>query len=223
MREIRTVGYVLRRTNYAEADRIIDFITPEGKIAAIARGVRKPRSKLAGGVELFTQSELIFHAGRGELMTVTSARMKRYYGEILKDFRKMECAGEILKKVDRLAEGVGAAADYYEIVSESLGALNTGLDTGLVGAYAELNILKTMGEEPNLYRDVEGQKLVAELRYDWDVMEKSFRARTGGRYGAEEIKILRLLMTNGPMVVSKIKGLEERLPEILWFMKLMVK
>ena len=51
--EIKTLGFVLRRTNYGEADRILNLITPQGKISAIAKGVRKPKSKLAGGVEMF--------------------------------------------------------------------------------------------------------------------------------------------------------------------------
>ena len=45
---LRTFGYVLRRTNYGEADRILNIITPSGKISAIAKGVRKEKSKLAG-------------------------------------------------------------------------------------------------------------------------------------------------------------------------------
>ena len=45
--DIKTLAYVIRRTNYGEADRIINLITPEGKISAIAKGVRKEKSKLA--------------------------------------------------------------------------------------------------------------------------------------------------------------------------------
>ena len=46
-KDIKTMGYVLKRTNYAEADRILNLITPQGKISAIAKGVRKEKSKLA--------------------------------------------------------------------------------------------------------------------------------------------------------------------------------
>ena len=49
----RTEAIILRRTNYGEADRVISLITPDrGKISGIAKGVRKPKSKLAGGLEL---------------------------------------------------------------------------------------------------------------------------------------------------------------------------
>ena len=51
--DIKTLAYVLRRTNYGEADRILNIITPNGKISAIAKGARKEKSKLAGGIEMF--------------------------------------------------------------------------------------------------------------------------------------------------------------------------
>ncbi len=76
--EIKTKSYVLRRTNYGEADRILNLITPAGKISAIAKGVRKEKSKLAGGVEMFSLAELTIHKGKGEFGTITSAKMLRF-------------------------------------------------------------------------------------------------------------------------------------------------
>jgi DNA repair protein RecO (recombination protein O) len=58
MKTIVTKGIVLTRTDYGEADRILHFLTPDqGKIAGIAKGVRKSKSKLAGGIELFSVSK----------------------------------------------------------------------------------------------------------------------------------------------------------------------
>ena len=87
--DIKTLAYVLRRTNYGEADRIINLITPEGKMSAIARGVRKEKSKLAGGIEMFSLIELNINRGKSELGVVTSARMLKYYDKLLMDFRRM--------------------------------------------------------------------------------------------------------------------------------------
>ena len=55
----KTLTIVLRRTDFGEADRILTLLTPEGKKTAIARGVRKPKSKLAGGIELFSLNEVV--------------------------------------------------------------------------------------------------------------------------------------------------------------------
>ena len=62
--DLRTEAIILRRTDYGEADRILNILTPSGKISAIAKGVRKARSKLAGGIEMFTLAELLIHSGR---------------------------------------------------------------------------------------------------------------------------------------------------------------
>ena len=89
-RDIKTQGIVLRRTNYGEADRILAIITPEGKMSVMARGVRKPKSRLAGGVEMFTVSEMMVHVGRAELGALTGARMVEHYEGIMKDYNKID-------------------------------------------------------------------------------------------------------------------------------------
>ena len=53
LKDIRTKSIVLRRTNYGESDRILNLLTENGVISVIAHGVRKEKSKLAGGIELF--------------------------------------------------------------------------------------------------------------------------------------------------------------------------
>lgn len=58
---IVTSGIVLNRINFGEADRILTVITPDqGKLSLIAKGVRKEKSKLAGGIELFSVSNISF-------------------------------------------------------------------------------------------------------------------------------------------------------------------
>ncbi len=202
--DLKTEGIVLRRTNYSEADRILNMITPVGKVAAIAKGVRKPKSKLAGGVEMFCLSELVIHRGKGELGIVTSARMKKQYGEIVKDLERMEMAAEMLKKIDKAAEGVGQG-EFFEILRQSLEGLNNGVDLKLVVSWFRLNFKRASGEEMNLYRDNIGEKLVANQRYDWRAAEEAFVVNETGEAGANEIKMLRLMATMDLAVVGRIK------------------
>lgn len=65
--DLRTRAIVLRRTNYGESDRILNLLTPEGKVAVLAKGVRKEKSRLAGGIELFSISDVVIHQGRSNL------------------------------------------------------------------------------------------------------------------------------------------------------------
>ena len=61
----RTQAIVLRRTNFGEADRILTLLTPLGQRGAMARGVRREKSKLAGGIELFGVSDVVLQQADG--------------------------------------------------------------------------------------------------------------------------------------------------------------
>ena len=212
--DIRTLAYVLKRTNYNEADRIVNLITPEGKVSAIAKGVRREKSKLAGGIEMFSLVELNIHRGKGEIGVITSAKMLKYYGNLVLDLKKMELAGLILKKISLAAES-SDSPEYFKIVDQSLGCLNAGFDVSLVESWFWLNLLKASGEEINLYRDANGKKLSAENRYIWDIMDNAFVESENGDYGADDIKILRLILTTDLNVVARVKNISEMIAGIL--------
>ena len=80
---IRTKAIVLRRTNYGEADRIIQIITPDsGRLSVMARGVRREKSRLAGGIELFAVCDLVLTRGTkstSDLWTLTGARLGTFF------------------------------------------------------------------------------------------------------------------------------------------------
>ena len=212
--DIKTQGIVLRRTNYGEADRILNIITPEGKVSAIARGSRKEKSKLAGGIEMFTLADFRIHTGRGELGVVTSAKMLEHYGGILKDYERMEFAGIVLKKISAAAENSGGN-EFFEITRQCLKELSNGTNLALVKSWFWLNLARVSGEEVNLYRDTSGERLRADEKYDWDVGEMGFARRERGGYGADEIKMLRILVTSGLDVAKRVKLTEEMGAKIL--------
>ena len=206
--DLKTLAIVLRRTNYGEADRILNLITPEGKISAIAKGVRRAKSKLAGGVEMFTLSELQIHLGRSEMGVVTSAKMRKYFGRILQDFERMELAGTILKQVSKAAEHTDSP-EWFSITEQALTELDNGINAKLIESWFGLNLLRISGEEMNLYRDSLGEKLKKEKRYDWSVGDAAFIPNERGIYGADEIKLLRLMTTTNLGVIKRVKVTEE--------------
>ena len=220
-KDLKTMGIVVSRTNYGEADRILNIITPVGRVAVIAKGVRKAKSKLAGGIELFTLSDLNIHQGKGEMGILTSAKMKEHYGEILKTYERMELAGMILKKVNAV-EDLGEGS-YFEIVKQCLEGLNNGVSVELVEGWFWLNLTKAMGEEMNLHRDMDGNKLVEDLRYDWDVRESGFRVNERGEFGANEIKLLRMIVTAKLSLVRRVKIDDEMMKKILSLAKIVGK
>ncbi|MBQ3436515.1 DNA repair protein RecO [Candidatus Saccharibacteria bacterium] len=206
--DYRTLGFVLMRTNYGEADRILNIITPNGKVSAIARGARKSKSKLAGGIELFSQIDFNIHHGKGDLDVVTGAKMLKYYGEIMKDFERMELAGRILKKINRASENSDSQL-YYDIVEQCFEALDVKMDNRIIDGWFYLNLRRAMGEEMNLYRDNNGNILDESKRYNWDSFSEEFNENENGWYGANEIKLLRIMSTMKLKMIRKIKLDEE--------------
>ena len=217
-KEIRTQAYVLRRTNYGEADRILNIITPGGKISAIAKGARKEKSKLAGGIEMFSLIEITVHHNKSDFGIVTSAKMLKYYDKILMTYEKMELATMLLKEINKVAEN-SDSAEYFKLIDQGLDSINNGINTALVESWFLLNLMKAQGEDMNLYRDVNGNKLMEESRYDWDALEKAFVVRDKGEFGAREIKTLRLMTKLDIATVGKIKNIDEMLMRILRLMR----
>lgn len=220
--DIKTRAYVLKRTNYGEADRILNIITPSGKMSVIAKGVRKEKSKLAGGIELFSLVELNIHKGKSEFGLVTSARMITYLDKIVVNYEKMELAAEILKKISKYAEG-SDNPDYFSITDQSLRALNDGVNMALVRSWFLINVIRASGEEINLYRDADGEKLSPDKKYYWDVIESAFSPKDNGDFGVNEIKLLRIMMTSKLDIVSRVKNCEEMMPKILRLAEIIAK
>lgn len=213
-KDIRTLAYVLRRTNYGEVDRILSIITPTGKMSVIARGARKEKSKLAGGIEMFSQVDLNIHWGKGEIGLVTSARMVKFFSHLLKDYDKMELAALILKKISIASEG-SDNAEHFDIITQSLSGLNDGFDVRLVESWFLLNLTKASGVEMNLYRDSEGKKLMPEKRYYYDIATESFTESSVGDVGSDEIKLLRLMWTTRLDVLNRVRGATKIISKVL--------
>ncbi|HEY7196517.1 MAG TPA: DNA repair protein RecO [Gaiellaceae bacterium] len=77
-RSWKTEAVVLRSIRYGEADRVLHLFTLErGRVGAIAKGVRKTRSRFGARLEPLSHVELVLHEGRGELHTVTGADLLR--------------------------------------------------------------------------------------------------------------------------------------------------
>ena len=211
--DLRTHAIVLRRTNYGEADRILNFLTPTGKVSALARGVRKEKSRLAGSIELFSVADIVVHQGHSELGTLTSAKMVRFYGGLLSDVEKLELASSFLKKLSRASEQF-SSPEHFSLLDQALSGLNQSFSTDLVEAWFLLNLARIGGEELNLLRDVHGDELDAELQYSWDADENALAPDLHGNLGANEIKFVRFLLANPLAWATKVSGFEQFLPPI---------
>jgi DNA repair protein RecO (recombination protein O) len=213
LQQIVTRGIVLSRTDYGEADRILHFLTPNrGKISAIAKGVRKSKSRLAGGIELFSVSDLSFIIGRSEIYTITSARLVKYYDNIVKDLERTKAGYEFIRLLNKNTEDNPEQA-YFELlitVFEALDDPNISLE--LTSLWFNMQLIKLAGHTPNLHTDISSKKLNESKKYEFDFDHMQFMESKPGRgkFNANQIKFLRLLVNSThPRILQKVEGVNK--------------
>lgn len=200
---------MLRRTNYGEADRILQLITPTGRRAVMARGVRKEKSKLAGGVELFAVSDVVLGKGKGDLNILTSARLVVFYRNILSSYERMEFGYEVLKQVARASEMVDEP-EWYEVIDEVLAALDDlTVDIRLIRTWFYIRHSSLLGHELGLRLDVDGQKIEEGDRYVYDMAERGLRRAETGDISSDGIKLLRIINAKRLSVLKQVGGIDE--------------
>lgn len=216
MNQLVTRAIVLHRTNYGEADRIVTLLTPDqGKISVMARGVRRAKSKLAGGIELFSVADITYAKGRGSLGTLISTRLLTYYAEIVKDIDRVQLGYEIIKSLNRATEDA-PESEYFDLLEQSFIALNdVSVDLGLIQLWFQAQLLRIAGHAPNLQTDTGGQKLSAEATHTFDFEAMGFEQHPAGSFSADHIKAMRLLFnTHTPRMLSLVEGLGGLLPHL---------
>lgn len=211
MKQIVTRGIILARTNYGEADRIITVLTPDqGKLKLMAKGVRKPKSKLAGGIELFSISDITFIRGKSDISTLVSSRLNIHYGNIVKDIDRTMLGYELIKQLNKATEDE-PESDYFNLLEKTFESLNTEhINSELIRLWFAAQLLKYGGHTPNLQTDTTGKKLSAENTYAFSFDDMAFAQANGtGRFSAEQIKVLRLLFSsNPPQALQQVQGIE---------------
>lgn len=215
MKTVRTKAIILRRTNYGEADRILQLLTPDGRRSVMARGVRKEKSKLAGGIELFAISDVVIGEGRGELGILTSAKLEHFYRHILEDYDRLQFGYQAIKLVARASETVDEP-EWFDLLSEVLMGLDVvTIPLPMIEAWFYARYASLLGHELNLDLDIDGQKLEADARYRYDAAEQGLRRVESGEITSEHIKLLRLVATRPLKVLVQIGGVGELLAHIL--------
>jgi DNA repair protein RecO (recombination protein O) len=209
MNSIQAQAIILSRTDYGEADRIINLLTAHhGKVAVIAKGVRKQKSKLAGGIELFSVSQISYIPGRRDISTLISSRLIRHYGQIVKDLERTNLAYALIKRLDKATED-SPEPDYFELLwtaFESLDDLT--LDRQVIELWFNAQLLRLAGHTPNLRTTKAGDKLEPDKTYDFSYESMNFEP--GGKFTVDAIKFLRLLFShNLPKTLARVQGTDK--------------
>lgn len=124
-RAVKTEAVVLRSMRYGEADRILHLYTPNrGRVGAIAKGVRRARSRFGGRLEPFFRLRIELHEGRGELLTVTGAETLDGYARLREDARALDAAARACDAVGRLFETSEPHPGVFNLLCRKLALLD---------------------------------------------------------------------------------------------------
>jgi DNA repair protein RecO (recombination protein O) len=122
---VKTEAIVLRSLRYGEADRILHLYTPHrGRVSAIAKGVRKARSRFGGRLEPFFRLEAVLHEGRSELLTVTTVSTIAPYPRLREHAASLDVAARCCDAVGRLFATDDPHPGVYHLLANELALLD---------------------------------------------------------------------------------------------------
>ena len=201
-----TRGIVLRRIDYQESDRILTVLTPDkGKISLIAKGARKAKSKLAGGIELFSVSDITFVKGKKDIGTLTSSRLLKHFPRISQDLDRTMLGYEMLKYIDRITEEASEEG-FFTLLASSFDGLDClELNIAVLQLWFFLHLLKETGYVPDLRIDTTDTPLKESENYNFDFDAMRFARHSSGHYKGAHVKLMRLVLSVvEPIKLSKV-------------------
>jgi len=199
----RTEGYVLKKNDLREADQLFTVYTKNfGKIDILGRAIRKIKSKLRSGIDLFYFSEIEFIQGK-VYKTLTDAVAI----EKLSDLDKMNSFKNIADFLNTLVHEE-KDNDIWNLLEECFSKL----DKGIISYYFAWNLASIMGYEIDLnncavcQRKLEPENLNFSLDQHGIICAQCFdRAEEKQEISADTVKVLRLFLEKNWSVLSRIK------------------
>ncbi len=123
---LKTQAIVLRSIRYGEADRILHLYTPRhGRLSAIAKGVRRSRSRFGARLEPFFHVGIVLHEGRGELFTVTGVDTIAAHGPLRDHAATLDAAARACDAVARLFETDDPHPEVFRLLANELALLSS--------------------------------------------------------------------------------------------------
>ena len=167
-RRYTTDAIVLSRFDFGEADRILTLITPgSGKLKAIAKGIRRPTSRIGGSLEPFAELTVALARGR-TFEVVTQVSVGHAWLNLRDSLESAATAWYLAELADRSLEERHAAEPVYTLLKHAYGLLDAGMAPGRVARWFEMHLADELGVRPEVDRCSECDRMLeANERYRW--------------------------------------------------------
>lgn len=155
-----TEAIVLSRFELGEADRVLTLLTPhDGKLKAIAKGVRKPRSRLGGAVEPFAELELVLVRAR-TFDVITQAAVGHAWLSLRERLESTATAWYLAELAERAVEERAFAYPVYALLKRAYQLLDDGMAPARVARWYEFGLADALGMRPEVERCVECDRVL---------------------------------------------------------------
>jgi DNA repair protein RecO (recombination protein O) len=149
-RNYQTEAIIIKKTKLGEADSILTLFTPHlGKIQGFAKSLRKPKSKLAGHLELLTHSQVSLVRGRN-LDTITGSQTINSFIPLKNDLWLTSCALYVTELVNQFTADQQENYSLFQLLLETLKQMCQADNKELVLRFFELHLLDSVGYRPQL-------------------------------------------------------------------------
>ncbi len=208
----RTEAIIIKRTDLGEADKILTLYTPSyGKLRAIAKGVRRPTSKLGGHVELFTRSRVQLARGR-DLDIATQSEIIRAYPCLREDLIRTTYAFHAAELLDNLTGERIEDQALYDLLAQTLERLDTEESPEIAARFFEVQALRLLGYQPELHRCLRcGNTLQPVVNYFSTASggmlcpDCSLGGRSGLALSVNGLKVLRVLESGDYALARRLR------------------
>ncbi|WLR49879.1 DNA repair protein RecO [Bacillus tianshenii] len=146
----KTEGIVIRTSDYGETNKVVTLFTRDlGKIAVMARGAKKPKSRLASLTQLFTYGSFLVQKGSG-MGSMQQGELIQSFRSLREDIFKTAYAAYIVELTDKLTEDKQPNPFLFELLYQTLIYMHEGIDLDILMYIYEVKMFEVAGIPPYL-------------------------------------------------------------------------
>lgn len=224
----RTKSFVFKKNDRNETDRVFTVFAQDfGRLEIVAKAIRKITSKLKGGIDIFSLSEIEFIQGKNS-KTLTDASLIDKHSKVILSPDKLEIARQISEVLDNAIKGQDKDEEVFNLLEETFLRLDS--NESEIGAwklevvyyYFLWNLFSALGYRPEIDRCASCREKLNPYNIYFSnkdggvICEKCLSSDADARkINSDIVKILRLIVKKDWQTISKLK-VEDSSQKLLW-------